>query len=431
LPRAHAFPDPVVGRIELPPWLVDIQGEPAVRRMLFIRQLGLKAYVDFPGAIHTRFSHALGVMQLAGRVVDSLAAKMQQKPTIVKNLTSNKQTVMAAGFLHDIAHGPFSHALDFSLYSIKGKSHEALVEELIQGKIAKALERWSISTRSVIQIINRKHEFPFLSEIVNGPIDVDKLDYLLRDAYHIGLRYSFDLDYFISQFSTIGQDSNLQGCKMGLSDSDVAVVTADLFLMIWKSMYDLVYYIQDSRIAEKMLEKAILKNAKEEAIVKSFDTNNGFLTLQDERLFETLETIVPARDTVESIRRGEVFKLLSSQPLDQTNFEMSTSFIAKFDGDENDRSEVSDLLSRKLCEDLRVGEYQLIVDILRSRQPSDIPIDYYHKQTKEWDTLGKRSKIFKALSSETKLKVYLDPKVADPPQKEAVQKTLKVLIEAL
>src|SRR5438132_11996443 len=110
MPAKLRFPDPIHGTIELPEWYPIVSNQPAVRRMLFIRQLGLKAYVDFPGAIHTRFSHALGVMQLAGRVVDSLAAKMQQKPTIVKNLTSNKQTVMAAGFLHDIAHGPFSHA---------------------------------------------------------------------------------------------------------------------------------------------------------------------------------------------------------------------------------------------------------------------------------------------------------------------------------
>ena len=65
-------PDPIHGSIEMPSWLINISKERSVRRMMFIRQLGLKAYVDYPGAIHTRYSHVQGVMHLAGRVVDLL-----------------------------------------------------------------------------------------------------------------------------------------------------------------------------------------------------------------------------------------------------------------------------------------------------------------------------------------------------------------------
>jgi len=67
--------DPIHGTIEMPRWLVNISKEKAVRRMMFIRQLGLKAYVDFPGAIHTRYSHLLGVMHLSGEIVDLLSRR--------------------------------------------------------------------------------------------------------------------------------------------------------------------------------------------------------------------------------------------------------------------------------------------------------------------------------------------------------------------
>ncbi len=128
--RRHVVPDPIAGKIELPSWLVRIKEEPAVRRMLFIRQLWLKAYIDFPGAIHTRYSHALGAMFLAEKTTDLLIQKMKRKSNIEKSLESSKQQLIAAGFLHDIAHGPFSHAVDFAMRQISGKSHEDLVKIL-------------------------------------------------------------------------------------------------------------------------------------------------------------------------------------------------------------------------------------------------------------------------------------------------------------
>ena len=397
--------------------------------MLFIRQLGLKAYVDYPGAIHTRYSHALGVMHLAGRVVRSLEEGKATAKGVSTNLESNLDNVMAAGFLHDIAHGPFSHAVDYALHKMTGKTHEALVEEILKGGISETLQNWGVNPPSVVQIINGNHAFPFIQEIVNGPIDSDKLDYLQRDAYHIGLRYSFDLDEFISQFRVIGEESELEGCRLGLTDSGRAVVTADLFLMIWKSMYDLVYHVQDSRIAEKMLEKAVLKNAGNEKIKESFDPRRGYLSLQDEHLFEVLGETPTAKDTIEAIRRGEVFKLASDQVFDQESLSLDTSFIAKFAGDENDRSELSDILSQKLSEEFKIEEYGLIVDFVRSRKPSEVRLDRQIEKQKDWLRLESRSKIIKALTPETRLKVYANPKMAPFPATDALQSALKGMIE--
>ncbi len=429
MPREYAYPDPVVGRIVLPPWLVEIQSEPAVRRMLFIRQLGLKAYKDFPGAIHTRYSHALGVMQLSGRVARTLADEMATKQNVARSLVNNMNTIMAAGFLHDIAHGPFSHAVDYALYSMRGKTHEELVADILRGRISETLEKSSISTQSVIQIINGNHPYPYLKDIVNGPMDTDKLDYLHRDAYHIGLKYSFDIDQFVSQFRVIGSDAELAECRLGLADSQVAVVTADLFIMIWKSMYDLVYHATDSRIAEKMLEKVVLSNASDSEIKESFNTSGGYLSLHDEHLFEVLSRIESAKGTIDAIRKGEVYRLAYDEVFDAKKFELHPSFIAKFGGKENGRAELSDLLSKKLCDELKVKPYEVIVDFVKSREPTDIDIDRYDSIRKIQDTLGARSKIFKELTAETRLKVYGDPRLKPFPATDSLSGLLKSIIE--
>lgn len=100
--------DPIYGNVPLPQWLIEINDREEIRRMMFIRQLGLKATISFPGAIHTRYSHSLGTMYLAGKVADILSKKASEKgkSNIAQSLHENKNTIMAAGFLHDIGHGP-------------------------------------------------------------------------------------------------------------------------------------------------------------------------------------------------------------------------------------------------------------------------------------------------------------------------------------
>src|SRR2546428_761078 len=147
--------------------------------MMFIRQLGLKAYVDFPGAIHTRFSHALGTMQLGRELVNMLSDELKKagQPGKAANLAANLNTLMAAGFLHDIGHGPFSHAIDYPASKLLGSTHVDIGAEIITEEFQR-LEAHGVSISSVVDIIQGQHVHPFLHEIVDGPIDVDKLDYL-------------------------------------------------------------------------------------------------------------------------------------------------------------------------------------------------------------------------------------------------------------
>lgn len=427
--RRHVIPDPIAGSIELPTWLVKIINEPAVRRMLFIRQLGLKAYVDFPGAIHTRYSHVLGTMYFAKKVADLLIQKMRDKSkrVLADNLSLNKDVLMAAGFLHDIAHGPFSHAVDYAMKKITGKSHEDLAEDIIVNQLPSDLENW-IDKKQVIKLIQRKHDYPFLSQIINGPTDIDKLDYLLRDAHHVGLKYSFDIDYFLSSYTILGNEENLRNCKLGLENSQQAIATTELFLIMWKSMYVIVYHIQDSRIAEKMLEKAILLNTDDSEFVEKFKNTEHFLELYDDNLLRMLmESKGNSGELVNNIRTNRLYKILVDVELDQDHFRMSPKFLASL----SEENEVSDYLSLELNKHYGQDDYRYICDIITSKAPSEIHIDELDSDTGDYVDLRKKSNIIGAIQSLRRLRIYVHPALSDVPKAEVINSEIKDIIEGI
>jgi len=427
--QSHYVPDPIQGTIELPHWLTVIKDEPVVRRMMFIRQLGLKAYMDFPGAIHTRYSHALGTMCLAGKMSEMLSEKLgnkRGKQVIAKNLKDNKNNIMAAGFLHDIAHAPFSHAADFVLRKITGKSHEELCEDIIKTKIPSEIENWGITKSSVIQlIISRAHNYPFLSQIINGPLDSDKLDYLLRDAYHVGLKYSFDLDHFLRSYTVLGEEDELKNCILGLDLTQQAIVTAELFLVIWKSMYDLVYFVEQSRISEKMLEKAFLL-CKDESSVRDMFKIDDYVEANDESMSEQLKKM--GSNIAQFLAFEDPKRLYSDQlqlELNKKKYKMKPGFFAEL---EDDPDELSDQLSLRLAEELKQEKYSLICDIVKSKAPREIYLD--PANTKETEIqLRTKSDIVGALKARNMLKVYVRPTVLRNLNKKHIQEVLKTLVE--
>jgi HD superfamily phosphohydrolase len=428
LSKSYYFPDPIQGTIELPPWLVSMKDEPAVRRMMFIRQLGLKAYIDFPGAIHTRYSHSLGTMHLSGRMTEMLSEKMTKKGKhdIAKNLKDNKNNIMAAGFLHDIGHAPFSHAADFVLKRITGKSHEELAEDIIKDKIPQEIEDWGINKNSVIQLIKTKgHHNRFLGQIINGPLDSDKLDYLLRDAYHAGLKYSFDLDHFLRSYTVIGEEENLSNCDLGLDSTKQGIVTAELFIVIWKSMYDLVYHVEQSRIAEKMLEKAFLLCERESSVKKMFQIDN-FVNGYDENMLSQLEKM--GNDVTQLLALKDTKRLYLvelDKELDKKNFKLTSKFFAKV---ENDPDGLADKLSLRLAEELKQKKYSVICDIVKSKKPRDIYLESDDKSDEEV-LLRNKSDIVGIIKAKNSLKVYLAPTILKKIDNKRMQEVIKRLVK--
>ncbi|MEM3584770.1 MAG: HD domain-containing protein [Nitrososphaerales archaeon] len=396
--------DPIHGAIDIPPFIAQIFNEKAIRRMMFIRQLGLKAYIDFPGAIHTRYSHALGVMHLAQKLTDLL--KESGNEDIRSILEGSKNAIISAGFLHDLGHGPFSHVGDYVLEKVANKTHVEMTEEIIRDKFEEYFIKSTINMDSVINIIKGKFDYPFVHQIIDSQIDVDRLDYLLRDAYFVGLKYSFDLDKFVREIKIIGEDYNPEECELGLKNTPEAIVTTEIFFIIRRSMYQLVYNIKDSRIAEKMLEKAlILECEKGNSELKEYFTNiEKFVNLNDEFLLEYLEKNGNSfsKNIVEDIRRTRLYEEIKSYDLSEL------TGIIKEDMYPNDKT--AHTLSEKLCEKLTLDPFKIIVDIIRIDKPKDVHLEP-KEEGEELKSIGDVSKIIHAIDDVIMFKIYVDPTV--------------------
>lgn len=173
--RYKIFNDPVQGFITVPKGIIlRLIDHPYVQRLRRIRQLGL-GYLVFPGAEHSRFSHALGALELGQRVLQNL----REKDTTISD--KEYEGTLIALLLHDVGHGPLSHTLEHTL--IKNFTHEmmslAIMKELNK-QFDGALE-------TAIQIFTNQYPKKFLHQLVSSQLDLDRLDYLRRDSFFTGV----------------------------------------------------------------------------------------------------------------------------------------------------------------------------------------------------------------------------------------------------
>ena len=246
--------DPIHGNIKIKNTIADLLKSPEVQRLYNIKQLGF-AHLVFPGAHHTRLEHSLGAYHIASRISETIDLK-----------DKNHDILTCAALLHDIGHGPFSHTLESLLLEKFGIDHIDLTEKLILGEyeifdryekqyvqspnITQILVKNNIDIREVVDVIRGgTFDKPYLGQILNSTIDVDQLDYLVRDAYYTGVAYGMiDIERLLQ--TILIHDDNLTIKKKG-----VGVV--ENILMARSLMYSSVYFHKTVRIAELMLSKAI------------------------------------------------------------------------------------------------------------------------------------------------------------------------------
>jgi uncharacterized protein len=241
LNKKKIFNDPVYGFISIPsPLIFDIIEHPYFQRLRRIKQLGLTDLV-YPGALHTRFHHALGAMHLMKITIDSLRDKGNE---------INEQEAEAAYIailLHDIGHGPFSHALEFSL--LRNIRHEKLSHWLIS-----ALNKeFNGALDLAQQIFENSYHRKFFHQLVASQLDIDRLDYLKRDSFFTGVYEG-----------TIGAERIIK--LLDVRDDQIVVeekgiYSIENFLSARRLMYWQVYLHKASVSAEKMLV-SIINRAK-------------------------------------------------------------------------------------------------------------------------------------------------------------------------
>lgn len=234
--------DPVFGFINIPDGLpYDIIQHPYFQRLNRIKQLGLSSYV-YPGAQHTRLQHSIGAMHLMGEAISQLRIAGHEITA------TEEEAVRACILLHDIGHGPFSHALEHSL--VPGVSHEE-ISLLIMEKMNREFER---KLKMAIDIFRNKYPKRFLHQLVSGQLDMDRLDYLSRDSFFCGVSEG------IIGASRIIKMLNLNDGQLVVEAK--GIYSIEKFLVARRLMYWQVYLHKTSVAAEKMLVN-ILKRAKE------------------------------------------------------------------------------------------------------------------------------------------------------------------------
>nr|QNO53227.1 hypothetical protein HNLOENAD_00027 [Methanosarcinales archaeon ANME-1 ERB6] len=249
--------DPIHGYIEIDDLAIAIIDTVEMQRLRRIRQLGF-SYLVYPGANHTRFEHSLGVYHLICLLLDRLEVAKEEE-----------QELIVASLIHDIGHGPYSHVTEPVIKKITGKSHEDIediifkqeveVEAKVEVESAKTivevLDELSLDKQRIAGYIKGERMAEYvegerdLSKVLNGEIDVDKMDYLVRDSYYTGVAYG------VVDNIRIIQGLDFVNGKVVITEK--GILPAEYLLFSRFLMYPTVYNHHTSRIAQLMFSKAL------------------------------------------------------------------------------------------------------------------------------------------------------------------------------
>lgn len=234
--------DPIYGFVTLPNNLIyDLINHPYFQRLRRIKQLGLTNLV-YPGALHTRFHHAIGAMHLMQEALLTL----KQKGIAISS--KEEDAALIAILLHDIGHGPFSHALEHSI--VKEVNHEAISSIFMQ----KLNKEFKGKLNLALQIFNNQYKKSFLHQLVSSQLDMDRLDYLKRDSFFTGVSEGIvSSDRIIKMINVVNNQLVIE---------HKAIYSVEKFLIARRLMYWQVYLHKTVLSAETMLVN-ILKRAKE------------------------------------------------------------------------------------------------------------------------------------------------------------------------
>lgn len=240
--KKKIFNDPVYGFISVPYELIlDIIDHPYFQRLRRIKQLGL-SHLVYPGALHTRFHHVLGCTNLMQQAIETLRSKGHE-------ITENEAMgVTLAILLHDIGHGPYSHALEHSI--AKGVHHEELSLIFME----RLNKEFNGQLDTAIEIFTNNYPKKFLHQLVSSQLDMDRLDYLKRDSFYTGVSEGVVSNQRIIKMLDIVNDE--------LVIQEKGIYSIEKFIVARRLMYWQVYLHKTVISAEFLLVRT-LERAKE------------------------------------------------------------------------------------------------------------------------------------------------------------------------
>ncbi|WP_049924494.1 HD domain-containing protein [Halopiger djelfimassiliensis] len=272
--------DSVHDYIELGSTAAALLDTPQLQRLREVRQLSTVQLV-YPSANHTRFEHSLGVYHLASRAADRLDV---DEPLADR--------LRAAALVHDVGHGPFGHQTEAAIERHLGRHHDEIEWLLTDSELGTALEERGLDPEAVAATVDGRGP---LGELISGSLDVDRMDYLVRDAHHTGVPYG-TIDHARLLYALRIVDGEL-----ALEAGNVA--TAESALIARTLMNATVYRHHVSRIAGAMLDRA-----SERVLSDGVIDPGRFARLTDAELLATLREHDPTADLATRLRERRLYK---------------------------------------------------------------------------------------------------------------------------
>ncbi|MBS3814999.1 MAG: HD domain-containing protein [Hadesarchaea archaeon] len=387
--------DPIFGYIGMTDVEKNIIDTRPVQRLRGIKQLSI-AHITYPGGVHTRFSHALGTMHLAGKMGESLRSGVDISD-------DELQLIRLAGLLHDIGHGPFSHSYEGVLSEDRGMTHEDVGKEIVEDSVlADEIEAQGYEPEEVSDLVfGESKDKPYLKQIVASQVDADKMDFLLRDAYFTGVEYGqIDVNRLIQAMDVVEND---------LAIDMKALYALEAFMIARYEMFLAVYYHHAVRAAEIMLRKA-LEHSRGILNLTNFDDINEFFDLDDAYVMTSLRKLDPsdyegeekknaekAKETIEKLDRRELLKSAYRREV-----HLKDEYVANLLGDESVRHDKE----KKIAEKASVDPEYVTVDVPtltsmpyypREIDPMEVPVFRGKGEEKELVPLSEYSRLVNVL----------------------------------
>ncbi|TMI18073.1 HD domain-containing protein [Candidatus Bathyarchaeota archaeon] len=285
--------DPIHGYVRISQTERSMIDTEPVQRLKRIRQLAGSEFV-YPAANHTRFEHVIGAMHLSGALAEALPIDLPRH---------QQEQLRLAALLHDIGHGPFSHVFEPFLAKYLGRRHEDFGPWLVkETDIAEKLEAAghdaiTLGRLAIGKLADRKR--PYLDQIISSSVDVDKMDYVVRDSFHTGAGYgSFDVHRLIYAMDTINDN---------LSVDRSAVATLESFLLARFESFRTIYFHKASRAVQIMLVRA-LEAARGELHLLDFDRPEDYLQLDDYKMWTALKECKDSRKIMQDLEHRKLLK---------------------------------------------------------------------------------------------------------------------------
>jgi HD superfamily phosphohydrolase len=231
-----------------------------VQRLRKVHQLGLTS-LAYPGADHSRFSHALGTAHIMSRFIERIRSISGELPFWQRLTTERARDALAAALLHDIGHGPFSHLFEEAMP--QSTNHENWSARIVTDPSTEVYQVLSsvdpdLPSR-VVSLIEGKHELPYLAHAVSGTFDVDRCDYLLRDAHFTGVSYgSYDLDWLLRSFC-LAPPREPGGAPTLAIDGTKGLPAIESFTLARLFMFQQVYFHKASRASDWLLSRILAR----------------------------------------------------------------------------------------------------------------------------------------------------------------------------